>query len=247
MNRKICVGIVLVISLLLLAGCKSPMCYPPNKIIDNKCCLDANDDDVCDYDEEIAEKEAEEAEEVEEEEEAGEIEMEEQEPEEEIEAEEEEEEQEVEPALLPTGLEPGKYEIRLGEQKQYLQINKLTAYRTSRDKGIMDYMVFTVRNIGDKKLNPVVELFFEGARVDEHEARVKKEYVLEPLEPGEKLIVNKALGIRYEGINKTKKIKMYIYEQFVAPRENLATVTKEFVPQDLFESMEIYTYGLPDY
>lgn len=243
MDKKILIGIFAML-VLLLAGCKAPTCYPPNKIIGNNCCLDENSNGVCDYDEEIAEQE-EEVEEAEEEQEEVVMQTEEEEPEE---AEEElAEEKEPEYVALPTGLEPGTYEIRMGEPKEYLQINKMTAYRTSRDKGMMDDIIFTVRNIGNKKLNPVVELYFEGARIEGYETNAKKEYVLAPLEPGEKHIVKKSLGIMFSGINKTKEIELSVYEQFVAPRENLQVIRKEFVPQDLFESMEIFTYGLPEY
>jgi hypothetical protein len=245
MDKKILIGIFAML-VLLLAGCKAPTCYPPNEIIGNNCCLDEDSNAICDYDEELAEQE-EEVEEVEEETEEVMMEAEEEETEEETVEEEETEEKEPEYVALPIGLEPGKYEMKMGETKQYLQINKITSYRTSRDKGIMDEIIFTVRNIGDKKLNPVVNLYFEGARIEEHEARVVKEYVLEPLEPGEKHIVKKALGIRFAGINKTKVIELNVYEEFVSPKDYLQVLRKEFVPQDLFESMEIFTYGLPEY
>jgi hypothetical protein len=239
----ICVAMLL----LLLGGCAAPTCYPPNKIIGSSCCLDADDNGVCDLDEEVSEEEdiaEEEVEEVEEE-----VEVAEEEPEE-VEMEEEPQIQDVEmpePEPIVTGLQLGKQDMKLGEQRDYLQINKLSAYRTSRDKGIMNYMVFTVRNVGQTKLNPIVDLMFEGARVEEHEARVIKEYVIQPLEPGEKMVINQSLGIRFSEIEETKKITLRVYEKYIAPREDLEVLNKEFIPTDYMDSMEIYTYGLPDY
>ena len=37
---------ILAILLIFLAGCAAPKCYPPNEIIDNRCGLDENDNDV---------------------------------------------------------------------------------------------------------------------------------------------------------------------------------------------------------
>jgi hypothetical protein len=122
----------------------------------------------------------------------------------------------------------------------------MSAFRTSRDKGLMDWMVFTVRNIGETNLNPVVELLFEGARVEEYTARVKKEYILQPLKPGEKIVINQSMGIRFAEINKTKEMTLSVYERFSAPREDIEVLEKAFVPTDYMESMEVYTYGPPE-
>jgi len=226
--------VLLTILLLMIAGCAAPTCYPPNKILGNNCCLDEDDNDVCDYEEEGADEEPEELV---------------IEPEEEEEVEYAPQIQEVEvpePAPIRTGgYEFGVSDINLGESRDPLQLNKMSAFRTSRDKGMMDWMVFTVRNKGQTKLNAEVELFFEGARIEEHSTRVKKEYTIPELAPGEKYVVNKSLGIRFSEINKSKKITMKVYEKFVAPREDLDVLTKEFIPQDLFESMEIYYYDRP--
>ena len=247
--------VLLIVLAILLTGCEAPVCYPPNKIIGNKCCIDDNDNGACDIEEaqeapeESKEQAVKEKEPVPEatEEDAPEKTEKEEAPKENIEL-----EQETEPEA--TGLEPGKYKIKIGEPKKYLEINELTAYRTSRNKGMLDEMTFTVRNIGSKTLNPVVELLFDGSgmsyieeeRVPEYDLRVGKEYMLDPIEPGEKLIVKKSLGIRFQGIDNKKKLSLTVYERYSAPREDLEIIKKEFVPQDLFESMEIYTYGLPE-
>ena len=230
--------------ILLLAGCTAPTCYPPNKIIGSKCCVDDNDNGVCDYDEEVVEEVPEDTEEVQDE------------PEEGLESvtgqmvavEEEPPVQEEEsPEPTGSGLEPGKYKIQLGEHKQYLQLNEMDAYRTSRDRGMMDSMTFTVRNIGGKKLNPVVELLFEGARVEEHSARVKKEYFLETINPGEKLVVYQSLGIRFEGLEEPKTLRLTVYERYASPREDLQIIDKEIIPTDYMDNMKIYTYGRPEF
>ncbi|MFC1741313.1 hypothetical protein ACFL3V_02150 [Nanoarchaeota archaeon] len=243
MNGKILIGIFLTIIIMLLAGCKAPTCYPPNEIIDNKCCVDDDSNDVCDYEEgKATEKESDVTETVEEAEDQEEV----------VEADLDEEEPEIqeidipEPAPIRMGIQLGKQKMKLGEAREYLQLHEISAYRTSRDKGIMDYMVLTVRNPSGKKLNPLVELLFEGARLEEHSTRVKKEYEIPALEPGEKYVMNKSLGIRYASINKTKKMTLTVFEKFSAPRENLGTVKKEFVPTDYMDSLEIFTYGKPE-
>ncbi|MBN1543948.1 hypothetical protein JW898_00635 [Candidatus Woesearchaeota archaeon] len=238
---KYVIGIIAAILILMVAGCTAPTCYPPNKILGNKCCLDEDNNDVCDYEEQMPA--------VHEEESA----TEEPEPEE-AEMTEEQEEPQIQQVKMPEAVEPamprtlelGKQQIRLGEPRKYLEINKLTAYRTSTDKGMMDDAVITVRNIGQKDLNAIVELFFEGARIEEYEAKVKKEYTIPTLKPGEKYVMKQSLGIRFAEIAETKTMTLSVYEKYIAPRKDLETLEKRFVPKDLFESMEIYTYGLPD-
>lgn len=232
---KYVIGILAAILILMIAGCSAPTCYPPNKILGNNCCLDEDGNDVCDY-EETAEEEPEVVEEAPEE-----VELEEEEPQ----IQQVEMPKTVEPAV-PRTLQVGKQDIKLGEPRKYLEINKMTAYRTSRDKGIMDYMIFTVRNIGQAPMSSEVELLFEGARVEDHSTKVKKAYTVPELKPGEKYVFNQSLGIRYAEIDKTKKMTMTLYPRFVAPRDAIDTLKKEFVPQDLFETMEIFTYGLPE-
>ncbi len=247
---KYLIGIILAILILMVAGCSAPTCYPPNKIIGNNCCQDANDNEVCDYDEST----------ITDEEPAV---MEEQEtPDVEYQAAEDTEPQiqeiempEPKPVEAPVDpLTPGKYQIKLGEPKEYIQINKITSYRTSRDKGMVDEITFTVRNIGSKTLNPVVDLHYDGTgvnymdeeRVPEYETQVDKEYFLQKLEPGEKLVVMKSVGIRFQGIETKKRVSVDVYERYVSPKKDLGTDKEEFVPTDLFESMKIYTYGLPE-
>ena len=242
MKSRIFIGII-AIMVLLLAGCASSQCYPPNKIIGNSCCIDNNNNGVCDLDEKENPIEDD-------------LETVEEEPEEVVmetpeEQEEEPQIQEVElpkedPAPIITGLQLGKQPIKFGETKQWLKINELHAYRSSRDKGMMDHMVYTVMNLGDKKLNAEVELYFDKGRIEDYDARISKDYTIPELEPGEKIVINQSLGIKFSQINKTKEMELTIYEKFVAPRDNLQVLRKEFVPQSLFESMEIFTFGLPE-
>lgn len=244
---KYIIGTLMIILLMAVAGCTAPTCYPPNKIIGNNCCQDSDDNDVCDYDEQTEEEE----------EPVATVD----ETPEEVEMEEEEEPQiqqvempEPEPVEAVDPLEPGKYEIKFGEPKQYIEINEIKTYRTSRDKGIVDEITFTVRNLGAKTLNPVVDLHYDGAgvnymdteRVPEYEIRVDKEYTLQKIEPGEKLVVKKSVGIRYQSIETRKEITLDVYERFVSPKKDLGTDSQTFVPVDLFETMEIYTYGPPE-
>ncbi len=243
MKTKICASVLLVVMIIFLAGCEAPKCYPPNKIIDNKCCIDDDSNGVCDieetHQEEAAQETVQEQPAVQEEVQQPEV---------------AEEEAVAEETPEAAGLEPGKYDIRIGEPKKYLEINELKSYRTSRDKGMLDEMTFTVRNIGTQTLNPVVELFFDGSgmnyideeRVPEYDVRVGKEYTLDAIKPGEKRVIKKSLGIRFQGIDNKKTLTLTIYDRFTAPRKDLEVLKKEFVPQDLFKTMDIYTYGMPD-
>jgi hypothetical protein len=244
--RKIIIAIIALL-LLVLAGCAAPTCYPPNKILGNKCCLDSNNNEKCDFEEGAAQT-AEETEPVVKETVT--------------EIPQETTEETTEP-VLPTQTErqqavapapkPATDEIQLGKQKmnsldphQYLQINKLEAYRTSTDKGMMDYMVYTVRNIGPSDLDAMVELYFEGARLEEHQIRILKEYRIPVLKAGEKIVIQQSLGIYFADINATKKITMSIYKRLEGPRKDLEVLKKEFVPKTLFPTMEIFTYGKPE-
>jgi hypothetical protein len=239
MNGKLMCGVIISLLILLIAGCSAPTCYPPNKILGNKCCLDEDSSGVCDYEEP---KKAVQKEEPAEEEE---LEAAPEEPEPQIQrivtAAPAEEEEPAEPRP-----EYGKMPIGPGEPKKYLTIDEMSTFKISRDKAYMDYMVFTVRNIGETNLNPVVELLVEGARVEEYTARVKKEYFLPVLKPGEKNVVFQSLGIKLGDINKTKQITMTIHERYTAPRQDIETLKKQFDPADYFVDDEIHTYGLPE-
>jgi hypothetical protein len=237
MKGTLLCGVILSLLILLLAGCSAPTCYPPNKILGNKCCLDEDSNSVCDYEEQGPAAPAEEAPEETETAPAEET------PEPQI-------QQVVTPKPAPepvaTEEEYGKMPIGLGEPKKYLTIDDMSTFKISRDKALMDYMVFTVRNIGEAPLNPVVELLVEGARVEEYTARVKKEYFLETLKPGEKLVVYQSLGIKLGDINKTKEMTMTVYERYSAPRKELETLKKQFEVTDYLVDDEIHTYGLPE-
>lgn len=221
---------MLLVGILMLAGCAAPQCYPPNKIIDNKCCLDDNDNSVCDAEETVEEETPVETEEP----------VVEQEP---------QIQQVVTPEPEPIVEDEPEYgeitEMKLGETRKYLTIDDWEMYRSSTDKGEMTWMIYTVKNIGKTKITPNIELYFDGARLEEYTARVAKEYTLDALEPGEKVTFKQSMGIRFAGIDQEKKITMSIYDRYSAPREDLAVLEKTFVPQDEFESMEIFIHGLP--
>jgi hypothetical protein len=234
MKTRLLIGILLILAL-LAAGCSAPTCYPPNKILDNKCCLDDDSNKVCDYEEGKMATQPEAPAEV-----PAEV------------APEETPEPQItkvklpEPAKIPTGLQLGKQEIKLGEPRKYLEINQLSSFKTSNDRGLMDYMVYTVRNIDQKDLTLVVELMFEGARVEEYTARVKKEYFLPVLKAGEKLVMNQSLGIRFSEVDEAKDMTLTVYERYSAPKTDLEVLKKTIVPSDYFVDDEVHTYGLPE-
>lgn len=232
-------GVMISLLILLIAGCTAPTCYPPNKILGNKCCLDEDSNDICDYEESKPAAPAEEpaAEEIE------------------TAPAEETPEPQIQQVVTPkpAAAEPatpevqyGKMAIGIGEPKKYLVIDDMSTFKISRDKALMDYMVFTVRNIGEVPLNPVVEILVEGARVEEYTARVKKEYFLPVLKPGEKYVMYQSLGIKLGDLDKAKQITMTVYERYTAPRKDLETLKKQFDPKDYLVDDEVHTYGLPE-
>ncbi len=238
MRNTICAIIaIMTVLVLLIAGCTAPTCYPPSKILGNACCIDEDDNNICDY-----EEQAEEIEEVVEEEEEA--------PEETVEEPEEEEtELTIDEPEEETGPEYtfGKQDMVLGEPRTYLAVNEMLAFRNSRDRGIFEYMIITVQNPGKTTITPTVELLFENARIEEATSTALKEYKLDALKPGEKLVVKQNLGIRFSQINKSRTVTITVYNRLSAPRVDLGKLEFEVVPTEYMESMEIFTYGLPEY
>ena len=231
--------IALLISVMLIAGCASQIkCSEPNTVIGNECCLDDNDNDQCDNSEEELEPEP--AEQVEKK-----VVRAVPEPEPEPEPQIRQVYTEPTPAIdLINPTEPGIYKMRQGESRKWVEINEIFAYRTSRDKGYMDYMIYTVRNHGTKKAKFKVNMMFEyGLNSMGADARVGKEYTIAQLEPGEKAIMKQSLGIYFKGIEELKTMEMNIYDPFVVPKEDLDTLTKTFTPTKYFPDMETHTYG----
>jgi hypothetical protein len=254
------IGIIAMIAMLslLLAGCEPPTCYPPNKIIGNKCCMDSDSNNICDYEENetatattaTESKETEETEtELTSEESAGETET-------------AEETAEAEPQIQKITVKPtttttatiaktaptyGKMKIAPGEPHKFLQIEDMKAYRSSRDRGTLDYFVLTVRNAGIKDITPKVRLFFETARIENYEARVEKEYMIPTLKPGEKYVTKQLLGIKFSKINETKKMTLTMLDRYDATDTPIEVLKKEFVPTDYMDDLTIYTFGPPEY
>jgi hypothetical protein len=249
MIKKATLGLFFVLILfVLLVGCNAPVCYPPNTIIGNKCCLDDNKNSACDYDEKKESAEPEED-----------LSLDNEEDETEETAEETKETIREEPAKKTTIIKSGspakqdtlKQNIAPGEPRQYLEINELKAYRSSTDKGVIDEMTYTVRNIGKTKITPTVDLMFdnhgidftEKERIREYELTVMKNYDLVALEPGEKLVIKQLLGIRFQGINETKTLQLSIYDRNSAPRKDIQVLRREILPTKYFSTMDIQFYG----
>lgn len=233
MKLKLIAIAMLLVGILIMSGCAAPQCYPPNEIIGNKCCMDSDGNGVCDMDEEIVEEP------------------------EPVAAPEPVTEPEPEPQIQQVAAkqaEPAEEEefeygkvmkMKIGETRQYITIDDWNFYRSSTDKGEMVWMIFTVKNIGKKTITPNVDLLFEGARTNEADTSVGKDYTIETLEPGEKITFKQSMGIRFAQIDKKKKITMRIYDRFSAPREYLYELVKEFTPSQEMDSLEIYIHGPP--
>ncbi len=139
-------------------------------------------------------------------------------------------------------LKAGVFKIKFGEPKKYVDVLKLDAHRYSADKVMLDDIWYVVRNVGDKTLNPEVRIRAEGVRVNDYEDSYSSKeftYDLDPLEPGEKEIINLLTDLRYSQMNKTRTLTISVYERFVAPKEELGETVYEFRPVDELESMDI--------
>ncbi|MFH1063878.1 MAG: hypothetical protein V1729_02240 [Candidatus Woesearchaeota archaeon] len=239
MNMRNTICTMIAILVLLIAGCAAPTCYPPSKIIGKACCLDEDDNSVCDYEEQSAETEET-------------VEMQ-AAPEEELADEPAQEVKETEVAVEAPAEDTklkyvfGKQDMILGEPRTYLEVNKMLAYRNSRDRGMFEYMIITIRNPGKTTITPTVEMIFENARIEEATSTALKEFKFDALKPGEKLVVKQNLGIKFDLINKSRSVTLSMYNRLSSPRVDLGKLEFNVVPTDYMESMEIFTYGLPEY
>ena len=225
---------------ILVVGCAPAIqCEAPSKIIGNRCCLDQNDNDICDSTDDIDLEEEPVVEPVPEKVETA--------PEPEPETVPEKVVTKPAPKLSapkePVELKAGKFDIKFGEPKKYVEINKLEMHRYSNDKVMFDTMWYTVRNVGVKKLSPEVRIRAEGVRTGDSEyssSGVERTYILEPLLPGEKQVIELSMGLRYGQMNKTRSLTIDVFERYVAPKTSVGKVVKDFKPVDELESMEIW-------
>ncbi|HII71178.1 TPA: hypothetical protein HA265_00295 [Candidatus Woesearchaeota archaeon] len=275
MKRVVLVAILISVLVALSACAPQIECKSPNKVIGKECCLDADDDDVCDSDDSSelkAEKTVKRTVAAEEPESSDESDVSDDSPEQEYEYEASEgsdddpaidssyndkpsvtgsavadSSSKESPYLPPGSLEPGVYKMNPGETRDWLTINKLFGYRTSRDKGYMDYMIYTVRNHGATKKSYEVEFMFrDGLTKAGTEAMIGKKYTIQDLKPGEKIVMKQSLGIFFPKIEEIKTIELSVYDPRAVPREDFDTMKKSFTPTDIFPDMEIHSYGLED-
>ncbi len=252
MKGNILIGMILLVVVLMVAGCSAPTCYPPNKILDNKCCIDSDDNSVCDYEEITVASDDTGTEKISTPVKTPTKKTPTQTETYTVDDDSDDKNPQIQtvdvpkPAPIKTGYQFGVQDIKLGESQKALEINKLSAYRSSRDKAVMNWMIFTVRNRGDKDLNAIVELLFDGATVQGTVVNVKKEYNIPVLKPGEKYVLNQSLGIRVIKINETKEMELSVYEKYVSPRKNLELITKTVIPTDYMDNLEIFTFGPED-
>ncbi len=251
----------LLISTMLLVGCAQNItCAEPNKIINKECCLDEDGDDVCDYDQVEIDSKTQNSEptidrtynQAETDYRATPT----PEPEPTIDrsyttkpvqytgepSQAIEEQEDYSP-----NYQEGISDIRLSEPKQWVQIHKLSSYRSSRDKGQMEWMYYTVRNLGTKPMKLGVDLMFQyGITPSGTQSPIGKEYTIEELEPGEKITINQSLGMYFEGVEETKTITLDVYNRFTYPKEDLQIIKKSFKPVDIMDTLEIMQYGRDD-
>ena len=222
---------------MLLVGCSpSLVCESPSSVIDGRCCVDANANRVCDSDEPapniVETKEYVPVEPVVEEPV--------------VVATKEPVTNQVVKEPEPTVVErkAGTFKILKGEPQKYVEINALELHRYSTDKIKLDYLWYTIRNIGEKTLNPEVRILAEGIRRSNQEGdgTTSREftYDLESLAPGEKQVVKLALDVRFGQINKSRDLTIEVYERYVAPKEVKGKDVYTFVPFDELEDTDIW-------
>lgn len=240
--KKIFIFSVFVLSMVLVGCAPSIVCEQPSRMIGDRCCLDEDGNGVCDS-MDVREEAAVEAPVEEDITEPGPV----------VEAAPEPEPvkavtkpapvKEVKEPVTPAELKAGKFDIQFGEPKKYVEINKLEMHRYSNDKVMFDTMWYTVRNVGTKKLNPEVRIRAEGVRTGDSEyssSSVERTYILEPLLPGEKEVIELSMGLRYGGMNLTKTLTIDVFERYTAPKESIGKTVKEFKPINELESMDIW-------
>ena len=138
-------------------------------------------------------------------------------------------------------------DIAPGEPHKFIQISDMKAYRSSRDRGTLDYFILTVRNVGMKDITPKVKLFFETARLSNSDVRLEKEYMMPTLKPGEKYVTRQQLGITFSKINVTKTMTLTLLDRYDSTQTAVEILEKEFIPTDYMDDLTVYTFGPPEY
>ncbi|MBI4150428.1 hypothetical protein HY488_03420 [Candidatus Woesearchaeota archaeon] len=161
-----------------------------------------------------------------------------------------EEQQPAQPQLvaLPTG--PGVTLIRQPTTKEgaaekpvpfdknlewdMITLDSYTLQRTSQDKGVVEEITFTVRNMGAKKLTPRVILWFhmQETEYESEEEIVEKVYDLPALEPGYKVTKTYPMDQLFHYLEKEKTFTLKVRDRYVSPPKDLYTTTKTFTPID---------------
>ena len=235
---------ILLLVLVLLMGCTTVVyCEQPNKVIGDSCCMDKNDNKICDGKEKTSVKTVEPKTDAK------------------ITANTTTKSTQTQKTTSPTTqkteikktttetkteiteLKKGKYDIQPGEPARYLEIKKMEIRRYSRDKGIIDKMSFIVRNVGAKAFSPTVVFTFDKGITSSGEGIIEQKYDFYELKPGEKIVEIRPMGVRFKEINTTKKITMQIYDRYVAPRADKETMEYQFNPWDVMESHEVDQWG----
>lgn len=131
--------------------------------------------------------------------------------------------------------------ISSDDPNEWLEIGKLNARRTSRDKGELKEMDITVRNIGTYAFYPVIYMTFEYGLVGDSELPriVEQKFELPNLKPGLKITRTFPVSVRFHEIDKSKTIKLRMQEKYVSPSYDFAKTAKTFIPRDIFESQNI--------
>lgn len=135
--------------------------------------------------------------------------------------------------------QPVPFDRRLEGEMLTLDAYKLS--RTSRDKGLVEGITFTVRNTGSKTLSPRVILWFKTQSVSDASIPdvTEKDYDLPQLEPGYKVTKTYPLNVRFHYLEEQKVFTLKLRERFVSPPKDLTVITKSFIPIEEMETMEI--------
>ena len=124
------------------------------------------------------------------------------------------------------------------EPKKRFSIGFVDVRRTSRDKGMIKNIEFTVRNFDEKEFFPVVEFTMPGYDRGKFMTLIKR-FELPLLKPGMRFTHKYPVEMYFHEVDREKALNTTAYRKFTDPREFIAKVDYKFVPSKVWKSDEI--------
>lgn len=136
--------------------------------------------------------------------------------------------------------ERGIYKIQRAEPRRYLTVEHMDFRRLSTDKGLLNRLNFTLRNIGRDELKPIVTIEFEKGTVGKRKpAIVEQEIQLPTLPAGYKINKYVPTNIRFHDLDRLKRLSISVRGKYDSSRTDLATIHHEFYPMEVLRGEEI--------